>query len=415
MTVAATPTSVPPKAGLDALPLEGRRVLVREDFNVPLDEEGRVRDDLRIRLALPTLRELRQRGARVICLTHLGRPRGGPDDHLRVAPVARRLGELLGAPVQTASDCVGPAARQAVEALAPGEVLLLENLRFHPGEEANDPAFAAALAALGEVFVNDAFGTAHRAHASTVGIAAHLPAVAGRLMETELARLNGLFEAPARPLVAIVGGSKLSTKTGLLLHLMDRLDALFLGGAMAATFLRAAGLGTGTSLVEEAQVDRAQEVVRAAGAAGVDLRLPVDVVVARGPEAGPAELAVCAVEEIPADRMMLDVGPETVAGWGAVLAAAGTVVWNGPLGLYERAPFRAGTAGVARAITGGRAVSICGGGDLAAALRAGGLADGFTHVSSGGGATLTFLEGKVLPAVAVLRDAVAPPSPPPAR
>ncbi|HUY61643.1 MAG TPA: phosphoglycerate kinase [Candidatus Dormibacteraeota bacterium] len=413
--MAVTPAMLPPKAGIDALPLEGRRVLVREDFNVPIDDQGRIRDDLRIRLALPTLLELRRRGARVICLTHLGRPRGHPDDRFTVSPVAQRLGELLGAPVQTAPDCIGPVARHAVEALAPGEVLLLENVRFHAGEEANDPAFAAELAALGEVFVNDAFGAAHRAHASTVGIASFLPALAGRLMEAELTRLNSLFEDPARPLIAVVGGSKLSTKVGLLLHLMDRLDGLFLGGAMAATFFRAAGRGTGTSLVEEAQIDQAQDVVAAARARGVDLRLPVDVVVAPGPDAPADQIEVRDAAEIPPDLMMLDVGPQTVATWGAALAAAGTVVWNGPLGLYERAPFRAGTEGVARAVIAGGATSICGGGDLAAALRAAGLADGFTHVSSGGGATLTFLEGKVLPAVAVLRDRATLPAPPPTR
>ena len=401
---------LPPKAGLDALPLEGRRVLVREDFNVPLEDGGRIRDDLRIRLGLPTLQELCRRGVRVICLTHLGRPGGRVDDRFRVAPVAQRLGELLGAPVQTAPDCIGPVAARAVATLLPGQVLLLENVRFHPGEEANDPAFAAELAALGEVFVNDAFGTAHRAHASTVGVAAYLPAIAGRLMEAELARLQGLFEDPARPFLAVVGGSKLSTKVGLLLHLMPRLDGLFLGGAMAGTFFRAAGLGTGTSLVEEAQVDQARDVVRSARELGVDLRLPLDVVVAPHREAPVSQIEVRDAADIPADRMLLDVGPQTVAAWGAVLATAGTVIWNGPLGLYEQAPFRAGTEGVARAVTGGRATTICGGGDLAAALRAAGLAGGFTHVSSGGGATLTFLEGKVLPAVAVLRDGVAPPA-----
>ena len=392
----------PRMAGLDDLEVTGRRVLVRVDFNVPLAPDGSLRDDTRIRASLATIDELRRRGARTILLTHLGRPHGRPDPSLAVAPVARRLGELLGVSVATAQDCVGPLAAAAVERTRPGELVLLENLRFHRGEEANDPTFAAQVAALGDLFVNDAFGTAHRAHASTVGVPALLPAVAGRLMAKELEQLGALFAEPRRPLVAVVGGSKLTSKLALLAHLVDRVDALCLGGAMASTFLVAAGAEVGTSLTETDAVDQAADLVRHASDRGVDLRLPVDVVVAADPEAASATVATCDVRAIPADRMLLDIGPDTVGTWAPLLASAGTVVWNGPLGLYERTPFASGTQGVAEAILAGSATTVIGGGDLAAALRQLGLLERFDHVSTGGGATLEFLEGRVLPGVAAL-------------
>ncbi len=401
------------EAGLDDVEVAGRRVLLRVDFNVPLGPDGRLRDDTRIRASLPTIEELRRREARTVVLTHLGRPQGRVDPALGVAPLARRLAELIGAAVPTAPDCVGEAARRAVGGTPPGGVVLLENLRFHPGEEANDPAFARALADLGDLVVNDAFGAAHRAHASIVGLAERLPAVAGRLMAEELDRLGALLSDPARPLVAVVGGSKLSTKLGLLTHLMGRVDALCLGGAMASTFLVAAGAEVGTSLTEPDAVDRAADLVRSATTHGVDLRLPVDVVVAPEPGAPAEAIGHCDVRAIPADRMLLDIGRATVAAWRPLLAGAGTVVWNGPLGLYERPAFAAGTRGVAEAILSGHATTVIGGGDLAAALRQLGLLQRFDHVSTGGGATLEFLEGRTLPGVAALRQVGDPALRPP--
>jgi len=394
----------PPRraAGLDDVEVAGRLVLVRVDFNVPVCPDGTLRDDTRIRGSLATVAELRRRGARTVLLTHLGRPHGTVDPALAVAPLARRLAQLLGAPVATAPDCVGPAVQAQVARLRPGEVLLLENLRFHAGEEANDPAFADALAGLGDLFVNDAFGTAHRAHASTVGVAERLPAVAGRLMARELDQLGALFADPARPLVAVVGGSKLTTKLAFLTSLVERVDALCLGGAMASTFIVAAGAGVGTSHTEVDAVDQASDLVRYAADHRVDLRLPVDVVVAPDPKAARSTIGICDVRAIPPDQMLLDIGPRTVASWRPLLAGAGTVVWNGPLGLYEREEFAAGTGGVAEAILASRATTVIAGGDLAAALHQQGLLARFDHVSTGGGATLEFLEGRVLPGVAAL-------------
>ncbi len=395
-------------AGLDDVDVAGRRVLVRVDFNVPIADDGRLRDDTRIRAALPTVVELRRRGARTVLVTHLGRPRGQVDPQLATAPLAQRLAELLGAPVAALSDCVGEAVEGAVARMEPGQVVLLENLRFHPGEEANDPAFADALARLGDLFVNDAFGTAHRAHASTVGVAQRLPAVAGRLMARELDQLGALLAEPARPLVAVVGGSKLSTKLALLENLLGRVQALCLGGAMASTFLLAAGSGVGTSLTEPDAVDQALDLVRRAATLGVDLRLPTDVQVAPDPQAPRDRIRSVDVRAIPADEMLLDLGPATVAAWRPLLADAGTIVWNGPLGLYEREPFAEATRQVALAILAGRATAVIAGGDLAAALHQVGLLERFDHVSTGGGATLEFLEGRTLPGVAALRRAGDP-------
>jgi phosphoglycerate kinase len=391
------------KATIDDIDVSGRRVLLRVDFNVPM-AEGRIVDDRRIRESLRTVEALRARGARVLAVTHLDRPKGRVVEELRVAPLGARLGELLGTQVPVAADVVGESAQQLSDSLQDGEVGMLENVRFEPGEEANDPRFAARLAALADVYVNDAFGTAHRAHASTEGVAHILPAVAGYLMIRELRMLGGVLESPKRPLVAIIGGAKISTKIGVLRHLLPRVDALWVGGAMACTFYQALGEETGTSLVELDQVDTARALLAAAhGSDGGDLRLPVDVVVARG-AADTSDAAVVAWKAIPPDRMVVDIGPDTAAQIGDTVRNAGTVVWNGPLGIYEVDAFAEGTRRVALAVADSNAVSVVGGGDLAAALSQLGVADRITHISTGGGATLEFLEGKVLPGVAVLRD-----------
>jgi phosphoglycerate kinase len=388
------------KASYEGLALAGRRVLVREDLNVPL-QDGVIGDDGRIRAALPTLRDLVERRARVIVISHLGRPRGRPEPGLSLRPVAARLGELLGRPVAFAEDCVGEPALTAARRLGEGEVLLLENVRFHPGEEANDREFARRLASLAEVFVNDAFAAAHRAHASVVGVAELLPAYAGRLMLAELEALHRALDVPRRPLVAVVGGAKVSTKAGVLRHLLPRVDALLVGGAMANTFFKARGLEVGASLVE----DEALEVARQVEAEGGDrLALPLDAVCARRMQAG-EETRVWEVGEVEPGWMMLDVGPRTVESFLGRLRGAGTVVWNGPVGVFEIPEFAAGTRALGEAIAASGAYSLLGGGDTAAAVHRFGLDGRFSHVSTGGGATLEYLEGKELPGVAVLREA----------
>jgi phosphoglycerate kinase len=388
------------KATIDDVDVAGRRVLLRVDFNVPL-RDGQIGDDRRIRAALPTIASLRERGARTIIVTHVGRPGGRPDPGLSVTPIARRLGELLHANVAVAGDVVGPSARALVDGLRDGDVGMLENVRFEPGEEANDPGLAALLASFADVFVNDAFGAAHRAHASTEGVARRVPAVAGHLMARELEVLGAVLQSPRRPLVAILGGAKISTKLGVLTNLLDRVDALYLGGAMASTFYRAQGGSTGRSLVEEDQVSVARDLL--ASQAGHRLVLPADVIVADEARSGAATQTV-SWDAIPDDRMVVDVGPQAVAAMVRSFRDAGTVVWNGPLGIYEVEDFARGTREVARALGDSAAYSVIGGGDLGAAVKDAGVADMVDFISTGGGATLEFLEGKTLPGVAALRD-----------
>jgi phosphoglycerate kinase len=389
-----------PKKTLRDVDVRGRRVLVRVDFNVPLDE-GTVGDDTRIRAALPTIRHLVDAGAIVVLCSHLGRPKGKPDAAFGLAPVAERLAQLLDRPVQTASDCVGARVKEQVAAMRPGDVLLLENLRFHAEEEANDPAFSRELASLADLYVDDAFGSAHRAHASTAGVADHLPAVAGFLMEKELAFLGQALAAPARPFVAILGGAKVSDKIAVIEHLLAKVDHLLIGGGMANTFLKAQGKEIGKSLVEEDKLDIARALLQRGGD---KLVLPIDVVVADRFEPGAARKTVAA-DAVPADWRILDIGQKTVDLFAARLHTARTVVWNGPMGVFEMEPFAAGTFAIARALAAlDHATTIIGGGDSAAAIEQAGVADRVTHVSTGGGAALEFLEGKELPGVTVLQD-----------
>jgi phosphoglycerate kinase len=384
---------------LERLDVAGKRALVRGDFNVPLNADGSVGDDTRLRASLPTVQWLLDHGARsVVLMSHLGRPDGRPNPAYSLRPVAARFGDLLGRRVEFVADCVGDEAERAVRALQPGAVLLLENLRFHPEEEANDPGFARRLAALGDVYINDAFGTAHRAHASTVGVAQYLPSAAGLLMQREIEALGGALESPKRPFVGIVGGAKISTKIAVLENLLPRVDKLLVGGAMMFTFLKARGCRVGRSLVEDEQLGLAGRI---ADQAGVKLVLPEDTVAASELKAGAATQVVdaCAV---PDGLMGLDVGPRTVASWARVVQEAGTVLWNGPLGAYEVADFAKGTAELAMALARSSATSVVGGGDLVAAIEAAGVANRMSHVSTGGGASLEFIEGKVLPGVAAL-------------
>ncbi len=388
--------------------VNGHRVFLRADLNVPLDD-GRITDDTRIRASLPTIVHLLERGAAVILASHLGRPKGKVNDALRLRPVAERLSKLLGRPVRMTGDALGPGVQLAVDKLRPGDLLLLENLRFHAEEEANDAEFARALAEPAELYVNDAFGAAHRAHASTEGITHHLPAVAGILMEREVDSLSRLLEKPARPFHAVIGGAKISGKLEVLHALLARCQAVLLGGGMANTFLAAKGLQLGKSLVEEEMLSEATKVMAEARRKRVRLMLPVDAVVA--PQIHHrAKTKVVPIGEVPRDQMVVDIGPETVKAYTEHLAKAKTVFWNGPMGVFEMAQMADGTRAMARYLADRatkRIVVIVGGGDSVAAVEQLGLADRMTHVSTGGGASLEFLEGKTLPGVAALLPADA--------
>jgi phosphoglycerate kinase len=389
---------------VDQADVHGRRVLVRNDFNVPLDEHGQVTDDLRVRAAIPTLRLLLDQGARVICCSHLGRPKGKRDERFSLAPVVPVLGRHLGREVRFVDDVAGDQARRAAHELADGEVLLLQNLRFEPGETANDPAFAERLAALAELYVDDAFGAAHRAHASVVGVAERLPAYAGLLLAGEVRELTRLLEKPERPFVAVLGGNKVSDKLAVLDHLLGRVDTLAVGGGMCFTFLAARGLAVGDSLFEPDQVEAVRELGRRAERDGKRLLLPSDVVVAA------AFAADAAHRTVPADGIEpgwrgLDIGPESARAYAAEVGRARTVFWNGPMGVFEWAPFAAGTRRVAEAVAASDAYTVVGGGDSAAAVAELGLADRIDHLSTGGGASLELLEGKTLPGVAAIPSA----------
>lgn len=381
------------------LDVNNKKVFVRVDFNVPT-KEGVVCDDTRIRAALPTIEYLLKNGAAVILASHLGRPKGGPESKYSLKPVADHLSGLLGKPVLFAEDCIGPKAEAAAAAIKPGEVLVLENTRFHPEEEANDQAMAKAMASLADLYVNDAFGTAHRAHASTEGVARYLPAAAGFLLEKEIKYLGQAVADPKRPFVAILGGAKISDKIGVIKNLLSKADTILIGGGMANTFLKARGYDLADSLVEDTAVDTAKELL----AAGEDkIILPVDVVIADKFEEAAAHQTLPA-GNVPSGWRILDIGPATVAEFAKVVEQAGTVVWNGPMGVFEFPEFAKGTYGIAGAVAYSKAVSVIGGGESVAAIQQSGLADKITHISTGGGASLEMLEGLVLPGVAALQD-----------
>ncbi|HUU63541.1 MAG TPA: phosphoglycerate kinase [Dehalococcoidia bacterium] len=384
--------------------VSGKRVLVRADLNIPLDEEtGAISDDTRIRAVIPTIRYLIDRKARVILCSHLGRPEGKVVDELRLASVAGRLSEILGSPVEMATDCIGPQVEEVVGRLKEGDVLLLENLRFHPEEEKNDPGFAKALARLADIYVNDAFGTAHRVHASTVGVAEHLPAVAGFLMEKEIDVMYKVLNDPVRPFAAIIGGAKINSKIGVLEYILDKVDSLLIAGGMSSTFLRALKYDVGQSSVKEDKVSLAQSLMEKAAEKGVHLLLPSDVVVADR-FASDARSRTVPIDNVPASWYVMDIGPRTIELFEAKLRKSKTIIWNGPVGVFEFPKFSKGTEAMANLLAGLDATTIIGGGSTAEAVVEMGFAGKITHVSTGGGASLKFLEGKTLPGVEVLQD-----------
>ena len=390
------------KKTLDDIDVSGKRVLCRVDFNVPQDDSGAITDDTRIRATLPTLKRLKEAGAKIILMSHLGRPKG-VDEKWRLDPVAIRLSELIGQPVKMLNVCIGPEAEAAAASLQPGEILLLENVRFHPEEEKNDPAFAASLAKLGEVYVNDAFGTAHRAHASTEGVAHHLPGVAGLLLAKELEKLGGALNNPARPFVAVLGGKKVEDKLPVIENLLPKVDTLIIGGGMAYTFLKADGKEIGKSLLDKDFIDDADGILKGNRE---KLALPDDVVAADH-FMEPTKWETVSIDDIPADLEGVDIGEATRAKFSGILKNAKTVVWNGPMGVFECPEFAKGTRAIAETLAEVSATDanvIIGGGDSAAAVEQMGLADKMDHISTGGGASLEFLEGKALPGVAALQD-----------
>jgi phosphoglycerate kinase len=392
------------KMTIEQIQPEGQRVLVRVDFNVPLDDSGNVTDDNRIQAALPTIKKLVQENAKVILMSHLGRPKGKKVDSMSLAPAAARLSDLLGKEVTMAPDCIGSEVEQLIGKMQPGDVTLLENLRFHPEEEANDEEFCKKLASLGDIYVNDAFGTAHRAHASTEGVTRHLKVcAAGYLMEKEIEYLSRTLEAPEKPFVAILGGAKISGKIDVIENLLPKVNSILIGGAMSYTLLKAKGIEVGKSLVEEDRVDMAKEVLDRAKAAGVDFHLPEDHVVAPKCEAG-AETRVVDENDIPSDWMGVDIGPKTIDTYKKVISGAKTIVWNGPMGVFEIPEFAKGTFAVAEALADSGGTTIIGGGDSVSAVKKAGVSDKITHISTGGGASLELMEGKELPGLAALSD-----------
>ncbi|MGI6679218.1 MAG: phosphoglycerate kinase [Dehalobacterium sp.] len=389
------------KKTIQDVDVKGKKVIVRVDFNVPLDQEGNITNDTRIKAALPTISFLREKGALVILMSHLGRPKGQVKDELRLGVVAERLGQLIDQRVLYAKDCIGPETEALIVGMKSGDVLLLENLRFYPEEEKNDPEFARKLASLADIYVNDAFGTAHRAHASTAGIARYLPAVAGLLMQNEIGIMGKALKNPERPFVAILGGAKVSDKIGVIENLIDKVDALIIGGGMANTFLAAQGKDMANSLVESDKIDLARSLMKQGAIKGKEFLLPSDMVVAEA-FAADAKHKTVASDQIPSGWMAMDIGPTSIESFGRVIKNAKTIIWNGPMGVFEMVSFAAGTNEIARMVTEAQAVSIVGGGDSVAAIQNTGLSHKITHISTGGGATLEFLEGKELPGVAVL-------------
>ncbi len=391
------------KKSVAAAPLEGRKVLLRCDFNVPL-KDGVIGDDTRIRAALETIRFILSHGGAVIACSHLGRPKGQTVPEMSLKPVAARLGELLGQQVAMAPDCIGPETEALAKALQPGQVLLLENLRFHKEEEKNDPDFAGALASLADLYVSDAFGTVHRAHASTAGVADRLPAYCGFLIERELKALGGAVENPVRPLVAVLGGAKVADKLAVIDHLLDKADTILIGGGMSYTFAKAKGGRIGNSLLDEEKLEYVQRMMDKAKARGVKLLLPVDTLAATAVSAD-AEMKIVPAGQIPDGWEGVDIGPETRKLFAAEIEKAGTVIWNGPMGVFEEPRFAAGTAAIAEAMAACRGTTVIGGGDSVSAVQKAGLADKMSHISTGGGASLEFLEGRELPGIACLPDA----------
>ncbi len=391
------------KKTIEDIDVSGKKVLVRCDFNVPQDDDGNITDEGRIVGALPTIKYLKEHNAAVILCSHLGRPKGEFKMKYTLAPVAKRLSELLGCEVKMAADVIGPDADAKTAALKPGEVMLLENVRFHKEEEKNDPEFAKKLASYADIYVNDAFGTAHRAHATTAGVADYLPAVCGFLINKELEIIGGALESPKRPFVAVLGGSKVSDKIGVINNLLEKVDTLIIGGGMAYTFAKAQGGSIGKSLCEDDRLDYAREMIEKAKAKGVKFLLPTDTVV--GDEFKPdTPSAVFPTMSIPEDKMGLDIGPETVKAYVEAVKGAGTVIWNGPMGVFEFEKFAVGTKAMAQALAESGAITIIGGGDSAAAVKQLGYGDKMTHISTGGGASLEFMEGLDLPGVACLED-----------
>jgi phosphoglycerate kinase len=395
------------KLTIDDIDLNGKRALVRVDFNVPI-EGGKVTDDTRLVASFPTIQKLIQSHAKVILMSHLGRPKGGPDPKYSLRPVAERLSKLMGILVQFADDCIGPAAQNAVKKLSNGEILLLENLRFHPEEEKNEPKFAKELASLGDIYINDAFGSAHRAHASTEGVTRHIqPSVAGYLMKKELDYLGMALEDPVRPFVAILGGAKISGKIEVISNLLDKVDALLIGGGMAFTFFKAKGLNVGKSLLEEDKINEASNVMLLAESRKSDLVLPIDVIVTTDLNDPNAPSEIVGAAGLKGDKIGVDIGPRTVDVFIEHIASAGTVIWNGPMGVFENPRYASGTFAIAKGLadaTDRGCITIVGGGDSAAAVAKAGLTDKMSHVSTGGGASLEFLEGKKLPGVAALTN-----------